>query len=53
MEKNVGKVVQIIGPVLDIKFETDIFPTFLTPSRLCPTAKRSFARLQLSLATTL
>ena len=29
MEKNVGKIVQIIGPVLDIKFETGKLPNLL------------------------
>ena len=29
MEKNVGKVVQIIGPVLDIKFENGRLPNIL------------------------
>jgi len=29
MEKNVGKIVQIIGPVLDIKFETGRLPNLL------------------------
>ena len=29
MEKNIGKVVQIIGPVLDIKFESGCLPNLL------------------------
>ena len=29
MEKNIGRVVQIIGPVLDIKFENGRLPDLL------------------------
>mgnify|MGYP002508869454 CR=1 FL=1 len=29
MEKNIGKVVQVIGPVLDIKFENGKLPDLL------------------------
>ena len=30
MEKNIGKIIQIIGPVLDIKFENGHLPNLLT-----------------------
>ena len=40
MEKNIGKVVQIIGPVLDIKFENGKLPNLLNAIEIMHEGKR-------------
>ena len=40
MEKNIGKVVQIIGPVLDIKFENGHLPNLLNAIEIMHDGKR-------------
>ena len=40
MEKNVGKVVQIIGPVLDIKFDSGKLPDLLSAIEIMHEGKK-------------
>jgi len=49
MAENKGKVVQVIGPVIDVKLRQAIFPKSTTPSKLKVTAAQSFVRLNSTL----
>ena len=43
-EKHIGKVLQVMGPVLDIQFEDGQLPERSTPSRSTTTAKSWWSR---------
>lgn len=49
--KNVGTVVQVIGPVLDIRFADGSCPTFATPLSWTTTASVWWWRWHSTLAT--
>jgi F-type H+-transporting ATPase subunit beta len=40
MEKNIGKVIRIIGPVLDIKFDTGKLPDLLNAIEIMHEGRR-------------
>ena len=52
MEKNIGKIIQIIGPVLDIKFENGHLPNLLNEIEIEHEAQRSFVKWQARWVTT-
>ena len=43
-EKHIGKVIQVIGPVLDIQFKDGELPDLLKPSRSTTTARSWWSR---------